>query len=68
MVKEDAEKISVPHLCLPSNGEPPEMIKAYEEILGENGEVETYPTMHHGWMGARAKLDDEANAREYERG
>ena len=24
--------------------------------------------MFHGWMGARAKLDDENNARKYEKG
>jgi dienelactone hydrolase len=24
--------------------------------------------MFHGWMGARANLSDETNAREYERG
>lgn len=30
--------------------------------------VETYPTMHHEWMGARAKLSDADNAREYTRG
>jgi dienelactone hydrolase len=24
--------------------------------------------MHHGWMGARAKLGEEENLKEYERG
>jgi hypothetical protein len=27
-----------------------------------------YRTMHHGWMGARAKLGEEENLREYTRG
>lgn len=25
-----------------------------------------YPTMHHGWGGARADLEDEENKREFE--
>lgn len=30
--------------------------------------VETYAHMHHGWMGARAKLADAENLKEYESG
>jgi dienelactone hydrolase len=30
--------------------------------------VETYATMHHGWMGARANLSNADNLKEYERG
>lgn len=31
-------------------------------------QVETYATMHHGWMGARANLNNEENLKEYKRG
>lgn len=43
----------------------------YKEILarpGKSGVVETYEGMFHGWMGARARLEDEKNRTEYERG
>ena len=30
--------------------------------------VETYATMPHGWMGARANLSNPDNLKEYERG
>jgi len=46
-------------------------VKQYADVLageGKIGEVETYGTMHHGWMGARANLENEDNLKEYERG
>lgn len=71
LAKEDAEKIVIPHIVLASKGEDAEIVKQYSEILtgeGKHGEVETYATMHHGWMGARANLQDDENLKEYERG
>ena len=71
MAKEDAEKIAIPHIVLASKDEDPIVVKEYAEVLAEEGkigEVESYETMHHGWMGARANLKDEANLKEYERG
>ena len=68
---DDAAKITIPHIVLASKGEDAAVTKAYTEILagpGKIGEVETYGTQHHGWMGARANLKDEANLKEYERG
>ncbi|KAH6658400.1 dienelactone hydrolase family protein [Truncatella angustata] len=68
---QDAEALSVPYLCLASPGEPAEIVAQYKEVLskpGKVGVVETYDSMFHGWMGARAKLDDEKNRAEYERG
>lgn len=68
---QDAEALSVPYICLASPGEPADVVAQYKEILsrpGKVGVVETYETMFHGWMGARAKLDDEQNRAEYERG
>lgn len=67
----DAEATNVPHLCLASPGEPADMVAKIEEIVkqpGKGGEVETYSTMFHGWMGTRSKLTDENNVKEYERG
>ncbi|PQE15366.1 dienelactone hydrolase protein [Rutstroemia sp. NJR-2017a BVV2] len=68
--KEDAEAIKIPHIVLASNGEDATVVQEYKDILenGKNGIVETYPTMHHGWMGARANLSNEDNLKEYARG
>ena len=69
--KEDALKLSIPHLVLASPGEPADVVDAYAEIFAKGdkvGEVETYHTMFHGWMGARANLEDAENAKEFERG
>ncbi len=71
LAREDAEKMTIPHICLASPTDGAEAVKAYAEVLkgpGMIGEVETYDTMFHGWMGARANLQDEKNASEYERG
>ncbi|KAH8805781.1 hypothetical protein F5884DRAFT_755340 [Xylogone sp. PMI_703] len=72
VVKEDAEKITIPHIVLASKDEPADQVKEYEKIFasgnGKTGEIETYATMHHGWMGARADLKNEENLKEYERG
>jgi dienelactone hydrolase len=74
LAREDAEKISIPHIVLASNGEDAKVVEEYKEILEgreegkARGVVETYGTMHHGWMGARAKLGEEENLKEYERG
>lgn len=71
LAKEDAEKMTIPHICLASKDEAADVVKQYAEILsseGYTGVVETYGTMHHGWMGARANLENEENAREFERG
>lgn len=43
------------------------MYKQVIESNGIGGLVETYSTMHHGWCGAKAKLDDEENLKEYKR-
>ena len=64
----DAKAISIPHICLVSPDEPVDILKPYEEALRANSEFELYGTMFHGWMGARANLEDEENAREFIRG
>lgn len=65
------EALNVPHICLASPGEPADVVAQVKEVLskpGKIGHVETYETMFHGWMGARANLEDEKNLKEYERG
>jgi dienelactone hydrolase len=67
----DAKALTIPHIVLASNGEPADVVKEYANVLVGEGKphvVETYGTMHHGWMGARAKLHEEENLKEYERG
>ncbi|KAE8152240.1 2-dehydropantoate 2-reductase [Aspergillus avenaceus] len=67
----DAENLAVPHLVLASKDEPADAIRAYAEVIGKNGiggYVETYSTMWHGWMGARAILDVDESLAEYRRG
>ncbi|KAI0123295.1 dienelactone hydrolase family protein [Xylariales sp. AK1849] len=71
LAAEDAEALTVPHICLASPGEPADVVARIKEILSQPdkvGVVETYETMFHGWMGSRAKLNDEKNRTEYERG
>ncbi|KPM44950.1 hypothetical protein AK830_g1661 [Neonectria ditissima] len=68
---EDARKTNVPHLLLASPGESADKVAECKKILsspGYTGEAITYHTMFHGFMGARANLEDEANRNEYERG
>lgn len=68
----DAEALTVPYICLASPGEPADVVAQIKEIVStppKVGYVETYgPPMFHGWMGGRANLADETNAREYQRG
>ncbi|KAI1385400.1 alpha/beta-hydrolase [Hypoxylon trugodes] len=71
LAAEDAEALTAPFICLASPKEPADIVAQYKEILsrpGKTGVVETYETMFHGWMGARANLKDENNRTEYERG
>ncbi|KAL9109433.1 MAG: hypothetical protein Q9227_005941 [Pyrenula ochraceoflavens] len=68
---EDANKMSIPHICLASKDEPGDVVGEYTKIIStsdKKGMVETYSSMFHGWMGGRAKLEDEQNAKEFERG
>lgn len=67
----DAEKLAIPHLVLASKDESPDAIQGYARIIDSNGiggQVETYGSMWHGWMGARANLDDDHSRAEYTRG
>jgi dienelactone hydrolase len=67
----DARKITVPHILLPSKDESQEQIAEYKAALEAKSlpvEVETYETRHHGWLAARSNLDDEEDSKEFERG
>ncbi|KAL2833814.1 dienelactone hydrolase [Aspergillus cavernicola] len=64
----DAKAISIPHICLPSPDEPAELLKSYEQAVHTDSEFELYSTMFHGWMGSRADLEAEQNAKEFQRG
>ncbi|KAI9733472.1 MAG: hypothetical protein M1818_007220 [Claussenomyces sp. TS43310] len=70
--KDDAEKMTIPHICLAAPSDNKDGgIDGYGEAFGQEGSVshvETYEKMHHGWMGARADLQNEDNAKEFERG
>ncbi|KAL2802907.1 hypothetical protein BJX63DRAFT_425693 [Aspergillus granulosus] len=71
MDKADAEALTIPHAILASKEEPVDIAQAYKEIIaarGFGGVVETYASMWHGWMGARADLKGEESKREYIRG
>lgn len=68
---DDARALTIPHAALFSRDDAtPEIVAAYSRVLDEKDGsfAETYADMHHGWMGARAKLDDPANVKEFERG
>jgi hypothetical protein len=64
--------MTIPHICLaaPTDNEDGG-VDAYKQVFnqkGQVGEVETYPTIFHGWMGGRSNLEDAENAKEFERG
>ena len=65
---EDAKKISIPMFVGASGDEKVEDVKAYEANLKGPSEVQFYKEMPHGWMAARADLEDEKARKEYERG
>lgn len=67
----DASALTIPHVVLASKDESADAVAAYADIITNNGKgglVETYPTMWHGWMGARADLAAEESRTEYLRG
>jgi dienelactone hydrolase len=68
----DAKAITIPHIVLASKDEDAAIMAEYKTALegraGLDSYVDTYPNMHHGWMGARANLEDAENKKEFERG
>lgn len=65
---EDAKNVTVPIALLASKDEDPEAVKGYDANLKVDKHVDTYSTQIHGWMAARANLEDPEVKKEYERG
>jgi len=65
---EDAKKITIPMAMLASEGEPADAVKSFDEALQTPKHVETFGDQVHGWMSARADLNNEKVKKEYERG
>ncbi|KAF7937861.1 uncharacterized protein EAE97_007657 [Botrytis byssoidea] len=63
---EDAGKIAIPHVVLASEEERKDM-DAYEKELKVEKYVETFKDQVHGFLSARADLEDEVKRGEYER-
>lgn len=53
---------------LPSKDESKEDVEKWEKGLKVSSQVEWFPDQVHGWMAARADLDDAKVKKEYERG
>lgn len=64
----DADGLSVPTIMLASGDEPAEDVKKFEDRLKVVKHVEIFKDQIHGWMAARADLNDEKVKKEYERG
>jgi len=64
----EANTISIPLCMLASQDESAEDVKKFEENLKGKKHVETFGDQIHGWMAARADLDNARVKAEYERG
>ena len=64
----DAKGIKAPLCMLASKDEDAEAVKKFGENLTVEKHIETFSDQIHGWMAARADLEDEKVRKEYERG
>ena len=64
----DAKSIKAPFCLLASGDEDAEAVKKFGESLSVEKHIETFGDQIHGWMAARANLEDEKVRKEYERG
>jgi carboxymethylenebutenolidase len=64
----DAAKVTIPMMMLSSKDEPADDVKAFSNALTVLKHVETFESQIHGWMSARADLEDEAVRKEFQRG
>jgi dienelactone hydrolase len=64
----EALDIKIPLCMLASKDEPAEDVKKFEANLKGEKHVEIFGDQIHGWMAARANLEDERVVSEYERG
>jgi dienelactone hydrolase len=65
---EEAKKVQIPMLIMPSKDESKEDFDKYASNLPVKYKMERFDNMPHGWMSARADLKDETDKKEYERG
>jgi dienelactone hydrolase len=65
---DDAPGIAIPFAMLPSGDESKEDVEKWQKGVKTPNLVEWFPTQLHGWMAARADLEDEKVKKEYERG
>lgn len=68
MDPEDAKKVRVPTLLLPSQDEDPKDVEAFVTNLSVPNQVETFSDQIHGWMAARADLGNPNVAEKYRKG
>ncbi|KAH7175550.1 hypothetical protein EDB81DRAFT_874394 [Dactylonectria macrodidyma] len=64
----DATGVTIPTALLASKDEDATEVKKFEEALTVPKHVETFGDQIHGWMAARADLEDARVREEYERG
>ena len=64
----DAKAVTIPMAVLASKDEDPTAVDQYSKNLKVANYTETFPTQIHGWMAARANLEDPEVVKEYERG
>ncbi|KAI1337193.1 hypothetical protein F5Y15DRAFT_391708 [Xylariaceae sp. FL0016] len=64
----EASKIKIPLMMLASKDEPAEDVKKFEAGLSGPKHVEIFGDQIHGWMGARADLEQDRVQSEYKRG
>lgn len=64
----DGETIKIPFLLLASKDEPVDDVKKFEANLSGAKHIETFADQAHGWMAARADLENARNKEEYVRG
>ncbi|KAK0110024.1 hypothetical protein ONS95_002685 [Cadophora gregata] len=64
----EASGIKIPLCMLASKDEPKEDVEKFEKNLKGEKHVEIFADQVHGWMAARADLEDERVKSEYERG
>lgn len=64
----DAPGTTIPFAMLPSMDEDKEAVENWQKGMKVKNIVEWFPDQVHGWMAARADLEDEKVCKEYERG
>jgi hypothetical protein len=64
----DAAKVAIPMVILGSEEEKVGDLDAFGDALKVEKHIERFDDQLHGWMSARADLEDERVRKEYERG